>query len=323
MNVLITSASRKVSLVRAFQEAVAKTGGGRVIAVDVSPLAAALYLADAHFLVPPTDEDGFLPHLLDLCEQEEVGLVIPTRDEELPFFAKHREAFENVGTRVMVPSLETVQICQDKRRFAAFAAEKGFATPAVLATVPADAFPVFVRPRWGKGSRDTRVAHTSSELESALAGLDGEGLVQEYVHAPEFTIDLFADFHGRALSVVPRQRLIIFGGESFVGRTTKNALLRDQAIDLAGALGLVGHNTLQCFLRDGEVLFIEVNPRYGGGAHLGFAAGAPTPLFLVQLLQGRDFDPRLDDWKDGYHMLRYTEDLFLEEGSLAGGGPET
>lgn len=320
MNVLITSASRKVSLVRAFQEAVAETGGGQVLAVDVSHLAAALYFADAHFLVPRSDDEAFLPHLLNLCQREEVDLLIPTRDEELPFFAEHRQAFEEVGTRVMVPSPEAVAISQDKRRFAEFASANGFKTPALITAVDPKAFPVFVRPRRGKGSRRTRVAHSPTELENALADLEGDGVVQEYVDAPEFTVDLFADFQGRVLSVVPRRRLVIFGGESFVGRTVKHPLIRDQAIGLAEKIGLVGHNTIQCFLRDADVLFIEVNPRYGGGAHLGFAAGAPTPLFLLKLLQGERLEARLDDWKEGYHMLRYTEDLFLEEGSLAGKG---
>jgi carbamoyl-phosphate synthase large subunit len=317
VNVLITSASRKVSLIRAFQQAVADTGGGQVIAVDVSPLAAALYLADAHFLVPRSEDETFLPSLVDLCQREEVDLVIPTRDEELPVFAKHRESLEEVGTRVMVPSMEVVEIAQDKRRFAEFASANGCATPALLSTPDPEAYPVFVRPRRGKGSRQTRVAHSSSELQLALAALGGEAVVQEYVDAPEFTIDLFADFDGRVISVVPRQRLVIFGGESFVGRTTKNPVIRDQAMGLAEKLGLIGHNTIQCFLRSEEVLFIEVNPRFGGGAHLGFAAGAPTPHFLLRLLRGERLEPRLDDWKDGLHMLRYTEDLFLEQDALA------
>ncbi len=322
MNVLITSASRKVSLVRAFQKAVEETGGGRVIAVDASPLAAALYLADAHLLVPRLEEEAFLPDLVDLCQREEVGLLIPTRDEELPFFAKHQEDFSEVGTRVMVPSLKAVEIAQDKRRFVEFVLEHGFSTPSLRATPDPGAYPVFVRPRRGKGSRHVHIAHSQAELKRALAALGGEGVVQEYVEAPEFTVDFFADFDGRAISVVPRQRLVIFGGESFAGRTARNPVIRDQAIGLAEKLGLIGHNTIQCFLREGEVLFIEVNPRYGGGAHLGFAAGAPTPHFLIRLLQGERVEPMLDEWKDGFHMLRYTEDLFLDEDSLARGGSD-
>jgi len=44
-NVLITSAARKVPLVQAFRRATTALGG-RVIAADVQPLAAALYEAD-------------------------------------------------------------------------------------------------------------------------------------------------------------------------------------------------------------------------------------------------------------------------------------
>jgi glycine/D-amino acid oxidase-like deaminating enzyme len=55
---------------------------------------------------------------------------------------------------------------------------------------------------------------------------------------------------------------------------------------------------------------------FGGGANLGFAAGAPTPLYLVQLLKGKKLTPQIGKFKDNYYMLRYTEDKFLEKKSL-------
>ena len=84
MNVLITSASRKVSLVRSFQAALKRRGGGNVIAVDISSFAPALYFADQHFLVPRSTEPRFIPELLRLCKQERVGLLVPTQLLELP-----------------------------------------------------------------------------------------------------------------------------------------------------------------------------------------------------------------------------------------------
>ena len=117
MNVLITSASRKVGLVRAFQSALARRGGGLVVAVDTSPLAPALYLADRHFLVPPSTDPHFVDHIVELCHHESIGLIVPTRDEELPIFAAARSRLEQRGRRVLVPSSETVRICQDKLAF--------------------------------------------------------------------------------------------------------------------------------------------------------------------------------------------------------------
>lgn len=316
MNILITSVSRKVSLVRAFQEALASEGGGRVIGVDVSPTAVGLYVADEHYLVPRSADPSFLKTLLGLALERGVQLVVPTRDEELPLLAQSRDEFLRAGVRVMVPKPETVAVCQDKLRFAEFCAAHGLETPAIRKSAADGPFPMFVKPRQGKGGRGALEVRSPAELEGALAHLAGDAVVQEFIDAPEYTIDLFADFSGNIISVVPRQRILVVGGESYVSCTVKNPRLRDEAIRLSRALGLEGHNTIQCFLHEGRVKFIEVNARYGGAAALGFAAGANTPRDLVRLVQGKEVAPHIDDFRDGLYMLRYTEDRFLDRGSL-------
>jgi carbamoyl-phosphate synthase large subunit len=52
MNVLITSASRKVSLINAFRWALCEEGGGQIIAIDASPKSAAFYFAYKAYVVP-------------------------------------------------------------------------------------------------------------------------------------------------------------------------------------------------------------------------------------------------------------------------------
>ena len=86
------------------------------------------------------------------------------------------------------------------------------------------------------------------------------------------------------------------------------------------ALGLTGHATVQAFDREGEVLFIEVNPRYGGGAALGFAAGARSPEAAVRQARGERLVPRLDDYEVDLTMLRFTDDRFLGAADLIGAG---
>jgi len=314
MNILITSASRKVNLIRAFQQALAQEGEGKVIAVDISPLAPALYFADEHYLVPPSNKPEFLTIMLDLCKKLCIRLLIPTRDEELLFFAEHKDEFADVGTFVMVPDPDVVRICQDKKLFIEFCQEKGFAIPESY-DYNKSKFPLFVKPRYGKGSRQAIRVNSQEELKILMKQIP-DAIIQEFIQAPEYTIDLFADFSGKVISVVPRERIYIFGGESFVSKTTKNSVLIQEAIRLARELRLIGHNTIQCFLDKGIVKFIEVNPRFGGAAHLGFAAGAFTPLFLIKLLKGERLKPMIGEFKDNYVMLRYTEDLFLDAKSL-------
>lgn len=313
MNILITSASRKVSLVLAFKDALAQEGNGSVVAVDASRFSPALYFADEHYLIPPSHNPECLEILIALCKRIDIKLIIPTRDEELPWFVCYKEKFREIGTSVMVGDEFTIKICQDKKLFNKFCNDNNFDTPINYEVTDLDSnlqFPLFIKPRFGKSGNHTLIVNTKEELEILLDKMPN-AIIQEVVQEPEYTIDLFADFSGKVISVVPRERIYIFGGESFVSRTCKNEYLIQQSIRLAETLGLIGHNTIQCFYDNGLVKFIEVNPRFGGAANLSFAAGAPTPLFLVKLLKGENVESRIGDFKDNFIMLRYTDDLFL------------
>lgn len=310
MNVLITSVARKVWLVEAFRRALA-AHGGKVLASDADPLSVGLELADGAVPLPRLDHPGFEAALLHACAERAIGLIIPTRDAELPWFAARRERLAEAGVTVMVAAPGAIELCQDKRAFVDHCRAGGFATPETLSDPSRARFPLFVRPRRGAGGRGAgRIDHQAAL--GALAPFD-DWLVQALVEAPEYTIDLFADFAGRALSVVPRRRLRVAAGESVVGATVEAPILIERSVALAASLGLVGHNTLQCFWDGGEPLWIEVNPRFGGGAALGFAAGADTPALLLRLLAGQAVEPRLGEYERGLQLFRYSVDHFRRE----------
>lgn len=316
MNVLITSASRKVGLVRSFQRALEKEGGGCVIAVDSNPYSAALVAADRGYVIPEDRDPAFWDVLCSVIRNEYIDLVVPTRDEELLLFARERARFPERVT-VAVPDVEAVRICQDKALFADFCRANGFGTPTVyqVSDLSRSDFPVYVRARWGKGGSKATVVHDPSELELLLASW-GDVIIQEFVRAPEFTVDLIADFSGTVLSVVPRERLSLFGGESVAGRVVDAKAIIDASTALATRLGLVAHNTIQCFWDGAEVKFIEVNPRYGGGATISILAGADSPRMLIRAAKGQPVPSELRQFRDGLVVLRYLEDIVVDPSSL-------
>jgi carbamoyl-phosphate synthase large subunit len=320
-NVLIASAARKVLLVRAFREALgrcAETTGvaGHVVAADISPLAAALYEAEVGRLVPRSDDPGFVDALLRICETDRVGLLVPTRDEELPVLARARDRFAEAGTVVLVAAPDAVDTCRDKARFVAAVAAAGLEAPAVYADAAAASFPAFVKPRWGKGGQGAAKVGDAAGLAAAIAAIDGDVVIQAFVDAPEFTIDVFLDLDGRPISCVPRKRVMVVGGESVVGRTVRDPTLSDAAVRLCVAIGLIGHATVQAFRTADGVSFIEINPRYGGAANLGFEAGAPTPEYAIRAARGEHLEPRLDAYEVGLMLFRHSADLFVREGDL-------
>lgn len=316
MNVLITSASRKVWLVQAFRRAVAQEGGGLVVAAEASPYAPALYAADRACRVPWGLSEPFFNAVLDIARRHEIGLIIPTRDEELPAFAQKRTMFEAVGVRVMTADQSVIRVCQDKGAFVDYCLAHGFSVPRLLEPpFQAVRYPVFVRSRITKGSRDAFRVSSVEELQFLLQWLR-DPIVQECIDADEYTVDVFADLGGRVVSAVPRLRMGVFGGESFVGKTVRHPGVIHETIRLVESLGLVGFATVQCFWHEETVKFIEVNPRIGGGANLSIAAGADTPRLALQAAAGKPIVPAIGQFKAGLVMLRHTEDRFVDEDDL-------
>jgi carbamoyl-phosphate synthase large subunit len=313
-NVLITSASRKVLLVRAFRDALA--GSGQVLAADISPLSAALHDADGARLTPRSDDETFIDVLLRVCEQDRLGLLVPTRDEELPVLAAARERFMEAGTFVLVSAPEGVEICLDKARFLTAVQEAGLDAPLVYPDAGATRFPAFVKPRRGRGGQGATKVSSPAELATVLEALGDDALIQEFVDAPEYTVDVFLDLDGRPISCVPRERIAVLAGESIISRTVRDPELTAATLRLCAAIGLIGHVTVQAFRTPDRVEFIEINPRYGGAANLGFEAGPRTPEFALCLARGERPEPRLDAYEVGLTMLRYTTDLFVRDSDL-------
>ena len=315
-NILITSASRKVSLVRNFKKAL--NDSAKVIAADINPKSPALYFADDFLIVPRSDNPNFINFILDFCKNNEIKLIIPTRDEELILFSKNRELFDEIGVKLMVSDVETIEICQDKEKFIEFCKNNGFGIPKTyddITSISNEDFPLFLKPVVGKSGSDK--IDSMDELKKVLGkGIDF--IIQECVEAPEYTIDLFADFNGQVISAVPRQRISVWGGESLVTKTVKNEDIIKATVDLSEKLKLKGHNTIQCFLDGGAIKFIEINPRFGGAASISFEAGANSAEFLIKLLNGEKLESKISVFKDNLVSLRFVEDYFIDSDDLEG-----
>jgi len=322
VNILITSVSRKVWLVKAFKDAMKQEGiDGKVISVDINPLSAGLYVSDKHYPVPSSSDQNFIPAVLEICKKEDIKLLIPTRDGELLLFAKSKDKFEKQGIHIMVSNPGVIEICNDKYRFYQFLTKNNIPTPKTYLPNQLDFssihYPLLVKSRYGSGSKGLFKVENAEELQFFVNYVPNP-VIQEFANGNEYTVDLFSDFNGNVLTVVPRERIETFCGESYKGKTVKDTQIIEYAKNLAEKLGTIGHITIQCIKNDNRLKFIEVNPRFGGGAILGIKSGANTPLLLIKLILGKRIEPQIGEFKDNFIMLRYTKDLFILNAKVIG-----
>lgn len=306
MNVLLTSVSRKVSLVQAFKSAVGPSG--KVFTSDLSRYAVAQRFGDGVIRLPSSTSSTFIEDLVNACREWRIDLLVPTRDEELEPLAEARRYFAAIGTTVHVSPAEAVTTCLDKRRFHQFCDAHGHPVPPTILDPTVDDLPLFCRPRRGSGSVGSRLVSTHDELMS----LEEDVVLTPVVSGEELTIDVFVASLGTTHSSVPRLRCRVINGESVVGRTVHDPELAEASLNLCLDLGLTGQNTVQAFRLSDSISFIEVNPRFGGGSPLSFAAGADSPRWLVQEASGaRQLSPSPGTYRHDLVMLRYTQDLFV------------
>ena len=295
INVLILSAGRRVELVNLFKQARDKLRiKGVVIAADMSNTAPALYFADKKYLLPKIDDKKYLESLTDICIKEKVALVVPTIDTELEILSKNQKELESkTKSKILVSSYSCVRICGDKIRTASFFEEHGFEYPHTYTEKELDdgkyIFPLFIKPKDGSSSINAFRINQKEELDFFRKYVKNP-IVQECVIGQEYTFDVFVDFDGELLSIVPRKRLAVRSGEILKGQIDMNAELIKQVENVVRALKPMGHITIQGICSGEKIYYIEINPRFGGGAPMSIMAGADSCEWLYKGLLGEKID---------------------------------
>lgn len=317
-NILFTSVGRRVSLVQHFRRVLSDLGlEGKLVGTDMLLSAPAMHVVDRKYQVCRVTDKDYIPQLLDICEKEDIDLLIPLIDTELLVLAKNKKRFKEVGTTALISDPDVIRIAMDKYNTHKFFIENGFATPRVINIDEAlerndIEYPLLMKPARGSAS----IGITRIEGKEDLRFFKDEipnPILQEYLDGYEYTLDVLVDFEGKVRCVAPRKRLEVRAGEVSKGMTVKDERIIETGRKVAEVLkGALGPITVQGFLTsDGEFKLTEINPRFGGGHPLAIAAGADYPRWIIEMMLGRDPKIELDGWEDGLVMLRYDEAVFV------------
>ncbi len=314
MNVLLTCAGRRNYLVDYFKDAIG--GKGRVLAADQSESAPALQEADAAFVLPNVYAPNYIDRLLSLCRHEQVRLVIPLNDLELPVLAEHKARFLSEGIIVAVSDANIVTTCFDKCQTLRFAEKNGIAVPPTyfsldevrLALDAGDLnFPLVLKPRWGSASFGVEVCYDWDELAHVYAlakkrqarsvvarfGSDVEKsfLIQAKICGREYGLDVVNDFSGNYVCTFVKQKLAMRAGETDKAVSVDHPVLAGIGEKIGRRLGHVANLDADICANDDKYYLIDMNPRFGGGYPFSQMAGANIPAALLAWAQGKTPDP--------------------------------
>lgn len=309
MNVIIPNVGRRGYLVDYLKSTVGFTG--KVFVSDCDRTASGLYGKNDGFFIlprPVNDEKRYVKELRDLCEMENIKIVIPVIDPEIDILSKHRDYFFDKDIHLIVSSQKVLEICYNKIMMNTFLDTIGLKHPRTYENIENYLnavsngeinYPVIIKPIYGSGGANTYVIENEIQLKALFKE---KMIIQEYLAgAIEYGTDTFNTFDGEPVRTVIKKKISMRSGETDKALTVHVPEIRDMLIYLGTKLGHIGNLDTDVLLYMGQYYIIDMNPRFGGGYPATHEAGVNLLQLIIEMVEGRRVIPNYDEYID--HLL--------------------
>ncbi|SHI03775.1 carbamoyl-phosphate synthase large subunit [Butyrivibrio fibrisolvens DSM 3071] len=322
MKIMFTSVGRRVELMQAFRSAADRLSADvTIIGADLVTDAPALYFCDEHLQVVRISDPLYIPNLIKYCSENKVDCLIPTIDTDLNLLAMNKEKFEEVGTKVLISGFDKVKLCRDKNFTADYFISLGLKSPKPVNSVEKfeeavaqgkASFPAFIKPKDGSSSIDAYKVNNIEDLK-VYAQKIGDYIIQPFISGREYTIDIFGDYEGNPVFITPRERLAVRSGEVLKTRITQDNKMIEEMKVLCADYKPCGQITVQLIREEstGDDYYIEINPRFGGGAPLSIKAGADSAEAVIRMLMGQSLSYQEGAARDGAIYSRFDQSICI------------
>ncbi len=267
--------------------------------------------SDRLYFEPLTAEDVLEILRVEQQNGELVGVIVQFGGQT-PL--KLAQALEDAGIPILGTTPDTIDLAEDRERFAALVEKLGLLQPAngiarsrdeAVAVAQRIGFPVLMRPSYVLGGRAMEIVDSIAQLDDYIATAvqvsgDSPVLIDQYLRdAIECDVDALCDGEKVVVAGVLQhiEEAGIHSGDSACTLPPYNlpagiiAEMERQAELLALALGVVGLMNIQFAVKDGLVYLIEVNPRASRTVpFVAKAIGQPVAKIAARVMAGEKLD---------------------------------
>ena len=313
MRILFTSVGRRVELMQEFASAAKNLNIDlEIFGADITETAPALSFCNSTVIVPRIKSPDYIPFLLSFCKENKIDALIPTIDTDLLILSQNKKAFLETGTKVFISDEDKIALCRDKNLTSAYFESVGLLAPAPVNNYKnyKCPFPAFIKPKDGSSSIFAYKANDLKELEAYSLQVP-DYIVQPFIEGTEYTVDAFCDFDGNPIYITPRIRLAVRAGEVLKTEIVQDEAIIEEMKRLIADYKPCGAITVQLIRQkeSGKDYYIEINPRFGGGAPLSMKAGANSAEATLKLIGGEKLSYLPNAAQDGAIYCRFDQSI--------------
>jgi carbamoyl-phosphate synthase large subunit len=293
-----------------------------IVAVDVQPLSAGLYIGWDYKVLPMPETAAGIEAWAAWMKDEKVDALIPGSDYDLLPLASVRDKWQEQGLcQVLVSDCELIEIGNDKAKTCSRLQAEGLPVPKsawdidineAVAWAADCGYPVVLKPREGSASRGVHIVGDEEELRFYYGRTD-KPILQEYLNlagrAEEFTCAVFAGRDGDVAGTFMARRDLA-GGATYRAEVKYWPEIDELLRAMAAVLRPRGPLNVQLRLTERGPVPFECNIRCSGTSAIRSHFGFNEPEMLLRhYVMGEDLIHPVV--RSGY-ALRYWDEVFIE-----------
>ena len=283
----------------------------KIIGAEITADNCGLFMADRGYILEPVlkNEKKYLEQLVAVCNKEKIDIVFVCFEAEQMVIANAIDML-NKKTKAyfVVQPKRVLDICrEDKALTYTFLSKYGIRVPETYTTkkmastlIKKYGWPIILKPRQSRGSKDMHHVHTQRELDAAWDTVN-KPLIQEYINNgqdDEYTVGVFLNKDSKALGTIVMLRKLKLG-MTWYAIANRYRDIEEVAIKSAESVGAIGPCNVQIRRdRHNKPCVIEINARISSStvfrARLGFnEALASVDYFLKDKIPKLNYKPAI------------------------------
>ena len=257
-----------------------------------------------------------------IISKENIELIIPCLDAELPLYIKYQDELKELGIKTFLPTLESFEL-RNKNKLAKLSEKVGLNYPKTFEVNSVQAmktlvqkkeikFPFMVKGNYYKAYKANNIEEAIEHFYTISNEWGFPILLQEMVKGEEINLVGVGDGNGNLVGAVSIKKLTTTSiGKIWSGVTIYNEELMNIAKEFVKATNWRGPFELECISNREEIFMIEINPRFPAWVHFATEVGVNLPEMVIKLANGEKVEPKLE-FPIQKMYVRYVEERVVD-----------
>lgn len=263
-------------------------------------------LTDIFYQTPNPSSNEYLGFVTNICKLEKIDFIFSPEEEDFRLFTINK-----INLNCIYANIDILDTFQNKHHATNILKNLGILTPKIIKNNYVAGKDYIARKYISTCSKGIKIFNFSEKINKTLFDKN-EYFIQEFIDGTEYTVDVLTDKNGNPIIIIPRIRIKVRTGITVTCIIDKNAKIIETTKLIYKHFKIPGFSNVQFIVKDGEVYFIELNPRIGGTT----IASSLASINLIELYldhyyfskELKNFEYYMNKVKWGSIISRYYEE---------------